>query len=44
MQKLLDVPEPRAAQEFIEAIEAKSGAGSDGPIRAWLAKHRYPID
>lgn len=44
MQRLLDVPGPRATQEFVEATEAKSGAGAGGPIRAWLAKHRHPID
>ena len=44
MQGLLDVPGPRAAQEFVEAIEARSGAGAGGSMRAWLAKHGHPID
>ncbi len=44
MQGLLDVPGPRAAREFVEAIEARSGVGAGDPMRAWLATHRHPID
>jgi hypothetical protein len=44
MQGLLDVPGPRAAREFVEAVEATSGPGAGSAMRQWLADHRHPME